>query len=244
MNTFVPGLSPHDDPRASVTPMPDVSRLQGYLFFTVNERSRVSIATSIERLIDMLDAMDVNPDDEDGGDDEPYLGWFEAHCGRGHIQSSEFSGRADTVDLELDDSDLEDGGDLEPNLTSPECHIRPWGSGYGIDGCQLAWAEVAPTSRATDECEEVNEDGGDVVDGPHDDNGDDEPSIGWPEQEGQHGVGLGDLEVSDAPCDAIGMLHFDGSGVRAGIDMVRGMPTLRDRVNAITLAGGVSAWLR
>ncbi|MBB6407665.1 hypothetical protein [Mesorhizobium sangaii] len=79
----------------------------------VDCQSRRSIADSIEKLIDMLDAMSPDPDLEDTGDDEPSLGW-------GHRGGQPFlSGTApnpapgDTCDLELDNADDEDNGDLE-----------------------------------------------------------------------------------------------------------------------------------
>ncbi|KAB0680092.1 hypothetical protein [Aureimonas leprariae] len=37
--------------------------------------ARRFITAEIERLIDMLDALDGDPDAEDGGDAEPSLGW-------------------------------------------------------------------------------------------------------------------------------------------------------------------------
>lgn len=248
MNTFYPGVGPLAEPWASTFAhaLPDISRTEGFLFFTINEHDRVSIATSIERLIDLLDAMDAehgfDADLEDNGDDEPSLGWFEAHGGRGHIATAAYA--AAEIDAELDTVDCEDGGDREPNLASPECHIKPWGVGRDIDGCQLFWAEAAPTSAATEECEEVNEDGGNVVDEPHDDNGDDEPSLGWRTVDGLDGIGVDDLEASDEPCDAGDRLCFDGSGLAAGRDLLRGMPTLRARIDAFSLAGRVSTWGR
>lgn len=79
-----------------------------FLFLTVNHRNRISIATTIERLIDMLDALDMDPDLEDGGDDEPWLGWPNAG-----LQAN-----ADHVN---DDREL-DNADDEPWLGVTEQH--------------------------------------------------------------------------------------------------------------------------
>ena len=69
---------------------PQIDRRDGRLFFTMLESDRASIATSIERLIDLLDAIDGDPDLE------PYLA---------DTRATEAQGAAD--DRELDDSDLE-----------------------------------------------------------------------------------------------------------------------------------------
>ena len=75
----------------------------------VDCHSRRSIADSIEKLIDMLDAMSPDPDLEDGADDEPWLGW----AGNGPRASSlEIDGRGSAYDdREADDSDYEPNGD-------------------------------------------------------------------------------------------------------------------------------------
>ncbi|BCG72670.1 hypothetical protein MesoLj113a_38280 [Mesorhizobium sp. 113-1-2] len=80
----------------------------------VDCKSRRSIADSIERLIDMLDAMSPDPDLEDGADDEPSLGW--THRGGQSILAATAPNGSpcDTIDLELDNCDDEDGGDAEP----------------------------------------------------------------------------------------------------------------------------------
>lgn len=48
------------------------------LSLTINQRNRLSIATTIERLFDLLDTMEIDPDLEDGGDNEPWLSWPKA----------------------------------------------------------------------------------------------------------------------------------------------------------------------
>lgn len=42
---------------------------------TVNPHDRLQLSTTIEKLINMLDALAPDPDVEDGGDHEPSLGW-------------------------------------------------------------------------------------------------------------------------------------------------------------------------
>jgi len=63
--------------------------------------TRDAIEAEIERLIELLDAVDGDCDLEDGGDDEPSLG------------STPLRGE---YDLELDTSDDEPSGDEEPEL--------------------------------------------------------------------------------------------------------------------------------
>ncbi|CAN7695788.1 hypothetical protein [Mesorhizobium sp. LjNodule214] len=70
------------------------------LTLQIDRTSRKALATSIEVLIDMLDAISPDPDLEDTADDEPYLGWT-AHG----------SNAGTTDDREGDDSDFEDSGD-------------------------------------------------------------------------------------------------------------------------------------
>lgn len=50
----------------------------GSIFFLAfDQRDRTSIATVIERLINLLDDLDGDPNLEDGADSEPWLGWSE-----------------------------------------------------------------------------------------------------------------------------------------------------------------------
>lgn len=70
--------------------LPTLQMDGGTIFLTLKQNDRLSLATTIERLIDMLDAMSPDCDLEDGGDDEPSLGSqsrapasFESPWGRG-----------------------------------------------------------------------------------------------------------------------------------------------------------------
>ncbi|RWM04562.1 MAG: hypothetical protein EOR68_02830 [Mesorhizobium sp.] len=66
-------------------------------------------------LITALDVMDADSEDyEDGADDEPSLGWTE-RGGQSFLAATAPHGSpCDTVDLELDNCDDEDGHDAEP----------------------------------------------------------------------------------------------------------------------------------
>ncbi|SDA40432.1 hypothetical protein [Mesorhizobium qingshengii] len=173
---------------ASQNAQPEIGRFDGALYLIMADNDRRAIATSIERLIDMLDAMSPDPDLEDGADDEPSLGW-------GYRGGQSFpSGIApnlppgDSYDLELDNSDDEDAGDSEPTMGAIERHPTsresPWGRcgeltvmRYGSNS-QEDWAGSRATAPGRDECEAENEHGGDVLDEPHDRQAD-EPSLGW-----------------------------------------------------------------
>jgi hypothetical protein len=129
---------------------------------------------AIENLIDVLDHIDaLMADLEDDLDGEPGT-WPEGHLG----------GPADRGQRHEDE---EDDDTAEPTLGAPEPQT------YGADyyeqrrrifssampqGTQLQWAAG---STKDGEFEQVNEDGGDVQDEPHDGMDEDgcEPSLGW-----------------------------------------------------------------
>ena len=78
-----------------------------------------------------------------------------------------------------------------------------------------------------DELEDENEHGGEVTDEPHDhsDSGDDELTLGWPEQVTQRGVEMpepfsANYDTDDSHADHGGprYLGFDGSGYRKAKD--------------------------
>lgn len=86
-----PDMREHD---ATARLAPDFRREAGTVFLTVSERNRVGLATSIERLIDLLDSLEADPDLEpDVGDYEPSIGGN----GLNHL----------ALDCELDESDDE-----------------------------------------------------------------------------------------------------------------------------------------
>lgn len=119
---------------------PDIVRRDGTLFFACADGDRAAIATSIERLIDMLDAMDGDTDlepslaesfNEQGGsgddregdeaDFEPSLGAAERHpnalswIDQAHTHSQEQWASGERTDLEDDGDDLEPDTDTEAN---------------------------------------------------------------------------------------------------------------------------------
>ena len=169
MTNFLPGFGPlhHDHP---VLSLPTISRMDGTLFFHVQENSRIGIATTIERLIDLLDACDADCDLEDTGDDEPALGFQEDYRSERSLLGLQFG----TVDCELDTADD------ELTLGAPERHPTPWGS-YSLrtdrSGDQTRWADGSNTV-ARSECEDENEHGGDILDEPHDQQNEDDEDGG------------------------------------------------------------------
>ncbi|WP_018391047.1 hypothetical protein [Ancylobacter sp. FA202] len=110
-------------------------------------------------------------DDEDGGDAEYVLGWREERAGFGLCPTPH--------------DDAEDDGCREPSIASPESYPRGWYGDRTLSPCgflsrtfgfnggdQSAWARGCANDReddAGDDPEDVNEDGGDILDGPHDD---------------------------------------------------------------------------
>ncbi len=107
----------------------------GVFFLTIDSRDRTTVVTTIERLINLLDAIDGDPDfeviddreddscdTESGGDDEPWLGAAERHPGsswqdRNHTQTWWAQDRCEGVDLEAENEhgreDSLDGGATE-----------------------------------------------------------------------------------------------------------------------------------
>lgn len=112
---------------------PDIQRQQGTLFFIPNG-DRSAIAISIERLIDLLDAMDDDPDGEDGGDLEPTQGWPNA-------------GQRVNEAMCCDDEREQDNADCEPSLGAAERH--PNG---------MSWSDAAHTHTQARWGEGMNDD--------------------------------------------------------------------------------------
>lgn len=81
------------------------------ILLALNAHDRLQLATTIERLINLLDDLERDPDLEPDADGEPTLGFPDAH-GRG---AQPLDPRIALSDIELDDCDDEDGGDYEPN---------------------------------------------------------------------------------------------------------------------------------
>jgi hypothetical protein len=73
---------------------------------------RIRLSSLIDRLIGALDAIDGDPDFEDGGNDEPGLGW---------PSNDNISQEYCIAFAPSDDDREEDGDDLEPSLFGVEC---------------------------------------------------------------------------------------------------------------------------
>ncbi|RWA62145.1 hypothetical protein [Mesorhizobium sp.] len=167
------------------------------LEFTVDCHSRRSISDSIERLINMLDAMSPDPDFEDSADLEPSLGW------------SADGVMGSCVDLEGPQDDLEPDNDTEAN---------------GDERDASATSSWAKGGHWDENVEEENEHGGDILDEPHDDGifsgCDNEPWLGWGNTMGQPGVDTESLEdVQDSPDYGCG--GFTGEGKDMARQMLR-----------------------
>lgn len=102
-----------------------VAEADGVFFITIANGDRKSLAYAVERLIAVLDALEPDPDLEDGPDAEPSLGWPE-HRGIAQLDKSvshdddreeENEHGGDVCD---EPHDAADCGDDEPNLGSRE----------------------------------------------------------------------------------------------------------------------------
>lgn len=141
-------------------------------------QTRRSIEDAIERLVALLDQFDGDPDFEPANDDEPSIGW----TGNGPYptpigdQSVHNAGDPATVDLELDETDDESGGDAEPSLGAPERHpysaehttrdgaVRPR-SGYHHHEpgkSQERWADGARGDHEREVDEDIEQDHGEM----------------------------------------------------------------------------------
>lgn len=99
---------PRAPSRAAGTALPARPHLNSAYFGQLALLRREAQA-EIDRLLDFLDRLDGDPDLEDGGDDEPSLGWLERQ--RGFVAHAE---SATAPDLEVGE------GDLEPSLGRPD----------------------------------------------------------------------------------------------------------------------------
>lgn len=187
--------------------IPTINIDGGTVFLTCKEGHRLSISTTIERLIDMLDTMEPDPDlepylgsgDDREGEDgyageadlEPSLGW--AANGQ-HGQHANFA--SDWGDLEADDADD------EPSLGAPETRFA--GANYSPSYGPLApsVAPIGSQERWAIGGRDDREDDGDDREPDNDEElslgwenegsqatlraaNDDEPELGWPEQVNQ-----------------------------------------------------------
>lgn len=136
------------------------------LTLQVDRTSRKALSLSITALIDMLDDLDPDPDLEDGGDAEPWLGW----SGNGpRALSLDLDGRGSAYDdREADDSDLEPNGDEKDTSWAV-------GGGKGAHWCEDA--EDGGDAEHTLGWREAGSLTGDL--GCFGSAEEDEPSLGW-----------------------------------------------------------------
>ena len=99
---------------------------------------RPLIEQEIERLLEILDTLDLDPDLEDTADHEPWLGMPERLPGS--WSGLYLEGNDDRVE---DDCDSEDGGDDEPSLGSSNSFAGSWES-----------RRVSRVEDREDECED------------------------------------------------------------------------------------------
>jgi hypothetical protein len=219
---------------------PTIQRRDGTLFFACPEFDKGAIATSIERLIDMLDAMeddpdlepylagyageggddretdldvlegDDNPDDEDGADDEPSIG-TSYYAGYGHFE----------LDLELDTADSEPAFGWTDKLDQSTPIAHALASNYE-DEPELGWSG--------------NGKGWSEGDGVDDREGDDERDwdAGCPSG-GDHGIADRDAIASDEW--TFGASSGDGSGNRIATNLIRGLPVAARRAAIYSIVG-------
>lgn len=180
-----------------------LTEADGVFFVTVDKNDRTSIATSIEKLINMLDELSPDPDLEPDLDGEPLLGWTE----RGQGVSDDGDREADNADMEATAlerhgkgfyaSGADDGeanGDDEPSLGNGGC----WGVGAMEYDLELDTADAESSLAATEtfnqdwawhvaedqwNIEDGEEDAGDDRETDHDQEADeaeyDQPGIIW-----------------------------------------------------------------
>lgn len=91
--------------------------------------TRKEMEAEIERLIDILDAMDGDTDLEDGGDSEPWLGAANAHAGgwrgsygEGFADDREEVSEDEGCDCEDEASQCDDEGACDENLEFDQVH--------------------------------------------------------------------------------------------------------------------------
>lgn len=155
--SYAAGLEqPVQTARTIMENYPNIERRDGTLFFACPEADKGAIATSIERLIDMLDAMDDDPDLEPDGD-ESDTGMPE---GWRHSSSSAWDGRQAYV---FEDEEYD--GCHEGNLGAPERHpgkdVRKSKSAQR-DHSQEFWASGDQSKDEIEGNDEDLEDGGDA----------------------------------------------------------------------------------
>lgn len=200
-----------------------LAEADGVLFLTLDRRDRTSIATTIERLINLLDTMEPDPDLE------PTHGWN--GDGRGTVGLNEQA--HDDDERELLSEGEGDWDELEPTM-----------------GWQNVGSQGHLEATYNDECEDVSEDEGACIQSqPHDemDEGDREPFLGWSETCSQgpkvgykNDPAVQSLDLVPDPSDTHGSLGFHGDGCVAARTVLRNLRTARPDIRQEYVGGWCS----
>lgn len=166
--------------------------------------TRRSIEDRIEKLIELLDVVDDDPDLEDDNDDEPYIGWPEggpSRLDRSLVQDDREADNADYEATALENrgggfrysgpDDSEDNGDREPSLCGTATYLGIGGAGGLEYDLEQDTADEEPSLGATDD---VNQDAAWA----------DNPSVWGVDLEQQCEDEEGDSGIADL--DALGIL--------------------------------------
>jgi hypothetical protein len=212
--------------------MPELPALAaaGGVFFVTLTRDRLCIASTIERLIDMLDAMDGdenlevdNADYEDGSDDEPMLGAreyhpvsFEAAFGGLALPRTGFlrhdrSGSQEHWSVGATTAafdDCEDVSEDEGAITGDDEYSLGWeAEGNQVHLNMSDWEADLATTEEIDQVRRLELSDGWMVQ-------DSEPDLGWAESAGKGIVGpqncLDDRENDDEREEDGDRIDFDG----------------------------------
>ncbi len=184
--------------------------------------ARRGIEDEIERLIGLLDGMDADPDLEDAGDAEPWLGWpnsgqsatMEMACDDDR-ELEEASGFGDAEGMAVEMQGEPDLGwteetDQERRLqTMPGWRVEDGEPDLGFLDHGTGWTGEAVYD---DDREDVSEDEG-AQDDREDDKADAEPFLGWSEAQSECGAQPSGDEFSR---QGNGEANFDGGGYSIG----------------------------
>jgi hypothetical protein len=244
---------------------PNIQRREGTLFFACPEFDKGAIATSIERLINMLDAMEEDSDLEpylagyagegfdddreadldveegdDKPDDEPTLGARES------FEHGNWYSLTAEADLELDKADYEDGGDDEPLLAAAERHPNIFSPhGRDLDTSQERWNDGESDGREADGDDREPDESGIADEEALAEMSGYEPSLGWTNALNQSGAdrfGDGtydtDLELDRSEYEADGDEEdfSDDDGVNIGQYGGTGDRIARDLIRGMPIA--------
>ncbi len=137
---------------------------------TLNPRDRLTLSTTIERLIGLLDNMEGDPDSEDGADEEPWLGAPERHPEPSRLKER----KPDSVMHSQETWASGDAADHEEACEDEGAQCDDEGAHPADDEYSLGWTEEVDQVRRLEHA-------------PCSD--DKEPDLGWAESHGKGIVG-------------------------------------------------------